>query len=69
MSDALQVKFSVESTSCASCVGRVDKGAVAVPGVIEVAVNLATETASVTYPSRQERRLRIDGRGAGSTSS
>ncbi len=33
--------------SCASCVGRVEKAAQAVPGVAEVSVNLATETLSL----------------------
>ena len=43
------VTLNVESMSCASCVGRVDKALEAVPGVLEVNVNLASETASVTY--------------------
>ncbi|MFD1696817.1 heavy metal translocating P-type ATPase [Roseibium aestuarii] len=43
------VTLSVASMSCASCVGRVDKALAAVPGVVEVAVNLATESARVTF--------------------
>ncbi|WP_071674703.1 heavy metal translocating P-type ATPase [Nioella nitratireducens] len=43
------VTLSVESMSCASCVGRVDKALEAVPGVLEVSVNLAAETATVTF--------------------
>ncbi|SEG59264.1 Cu+-exporting ATPase [Thalassococcus halodurans] len=43
------VELSVKSMSCASCVGRVDKALATVPGVIDVAVNLASETAKVTY--------------------
>jgi Cu+-exporting ATPase len=43
------VELSVKSMSCASCVGRVDKALAAVPGVIDVAVNLASVTAKVTY--------------------
>ena len=35
--------------SCASCVGRVDKALAAMPGVLDVNVNLASETATVTY--------------------
>lgn len=35
--------------TCASCVGRVDKALGAVPGVLDVNVNLASETATVTY--------------------
>ncbi|RVV98964.1 copper-translocating P-type ATPase [Mesobaculum littorinae] len=41
--------LTVGSMSCASCVGRVDRALAAAPGVIDVAVNLATETARVTY--------------------
>ncbi|WP_109468816.1 heavy metal translocating P-type ATPase [Albibacillus kandeliae] len=43
------VLLNVQSMSCASCVGRVDKALTAVPGVLDVNVNLAAETASVTY--------------------
>ncbi|WP_417672872.1 heavy metal translocating P-type ATPase [Pseudodonghicola sp.] len=43
------VVLNVASMSCASCVGRVDRVLSALPGVIEVAVNLAAETATVTY--------------------
>ena len=43
------VTLEIESMSCASCVGRVDRALAAVPGVLEVSVNLASETATVTY--------------------
>ncbi len=43
------IRLNVSSMSCASCVGRVDKALAAVPGVLEVNVNLASETATVTY--------------------
>ena len=43
------VTLSVASMSCASCVGRVDRALAAVPGVVEVTVNLAAETARVTF--------------------
>ncbi|MBR9653484.1 heavy metal translocating P-type ATPase [Thalassovita aquimarina] len=43
------VTLSIASMSCASCVGRVDKALEAVPGVLDVNVNLAAETATVTY--------------------
>lgn len=43
------VTLNIGSMSCASCVGRVDKALKAVPGVVRVSVNLASETASVTY--------------------
>ncbi|WP_299368666.1 heavy metal translocating P-type ATPase [uncultured Tateyamaria sp.] len=43
------VTLSVASMSCASCVGRVERVLSAVPGVTAVSVNLAAETAMVTY--------------------
>jgi Cu+-exporting ATPase len=39
--------FRVEGMTCASCVRRVEKALAAVPGVSSVAVNLATEEASL----------------------
>ena len=41
--------FNIEGMSCASCVGRVDRALAAVPGVMEANVNLASETARVTW--------------------
>lgn len=43
------VSLSVQGLSCASCVGRVERALAAVPGVSDVAVNLATETAQIHY--------------------
>ncbi|MBG6145763.1 heavy metal translocating P-type ATPase [Roseibium album] len=43
------VVLNVGSMTCASCVGRVKKALEAVPGVLDVNVNLASETARVTY--------------------
>jgi len=43
------VVFNVESMSCASCVGRVDKALGGVDGVLDVNVNLASETATVRF--------------------
>ena len=43
------VTLSISSMTCASCVGRVDKALAAVPGVLSANVNLATETATVTF--------------------
>ena len=40
-------RFAVEGMSCASCVGRVEKVALAVPGVASASVNLATERLTV----------------------
>ncbi len=39
--------FGIEGMTCASCVARVEKALRAVPGVQQVAVNLATEKATV----------------------
>ncbi len=39
----------VRGMTCASCVGRVERALKALPGVLEVGVNLATERASVRY--------------------
>jgi len=46
---ASQVILNVALMSCASCVGRVDRALAAVPGVLDVNVNLASETATVQY--------------------
>lgn len=43
------VRLNVASMSRAFCVGRVDKALAAAPGVLDVNVNLASETATVTY--------------------
>ena len=53
--------------TCASCVARVEKALKKVPGVTEASVNLATESARITYtPSEQmEARLRRAVRDAG----
>ena len=43
--------LSVTGLNCASCVGRVEKALIGTPGVISASVNLASETATVTYAS------------------
>ena len=43
------VRLNISSMSCASCVGRVQKALSAVPGVLDVNVNLASETATVDF--------------------
>jgi Cu+-exporting ATPase len=44
---AARVVIPIDGMSCASCVGRVEKAVLAVPGVESAAVNLATGRASV----------------------
>ncbi len=41
------IELAVEGMTCASCVGRVERALMAVPGVVEANVNLASERASV----------------------
>lgn len=48
MSEQTRLTLAIEGMSCASCVGRVDRALAAVPGVLDVKVNLASETATVT---------------------
>ncbi len=43
-----QIHLVIEGMTCASCVSRVEKALLKVPGVISAQVNLATEKASVT---------------------
>ena len=49
----LTLNLSVLEMTCASCVGRVEKALAAVPGVLEVGVNLATEQARVVALGRE----------------
>ncbi len=59
--------IGIGGMTCASCVARVEKALKKVPGVTEASVNLATESARITYaPSEQmEARLRRAVRDAG----
>jgi Cu+-exporting ATPase len=43
------VDLAIADMTCASCVGRVERALLAVPGVTAASVNLATETAQVRY--------------------
>lgn len=49
MPNDLKTELSISGMSCASCMGRVDKALATAPGVVDVAVNLVTETATVTF--------------------
>ncbi len=61
------LEMGVGGMTCASCVARVEKALIKVPGVIEAAVNLATEKATVSYlpemtgPDRLEEAVRKAG--------
>ncbi|KIC41407.1 ATPase [Ruegeria sp. ANG-R] len=44
-----QIRLDVDGMSCASCVARIERTLRAIPGVVEAAVNLATNSATVTY--------------------
>ncbi|HMA06937.1 MAG TPA: heavy metal translocating P-type ATPase, partial [Ramlibacter sp.] len=59
--------LGIGGMTCASCVGRVERALRKVPGVREASVNLATESARITFePSEQmEARLRRAVRDAG----
>ncbi|WP_279480366.1 heavy metal translocating P-type ATPase [Aureimonas sp. SK2] len=59
-------ELGIEGMTCASCVGRVERAIAAVPGVSSVAVNLATERASVrVFPSVDMRSVEAAVRDAG----
>ncbi|MDP4002009.1 heavy metal translocating P-type ATPase [Methylobacterium sp. NEAU K] len=47
MPEAAPLSFPVDGMSCASCVGRVERALKALPGARDVAVNLATNRASL----------------------
>ncbi len=65
--DPLRIDLGIHGMTCASCVGRAERALKKVPGVQEVSVNLATESARVMVaPSDQiEARLRRAVRDAG----
>jgi len=46
------VTLAIDGMTCASCVSRVEKALLRVPGVVRAEVNLATETATITEATR-----------------
>ena len=52
--DDATLDIGVAGMTCASCVGRVEKALKRVPGVADVAVNLATERARVTFADQPD---------------
>ena len=49
--------FQIQGVSCASCVGRVEKAVFALSGVTDVAVNLANETAAISFEQTIDSEL------------
>jgi Cu+-exporting ATPase len=66
-SDTLRIDIGIHGMTCASCVGRAERALKKVPGVQEVSVNLATESARVMVQGSEqiEARLRRAVRDAG----
>ncbi|GAA5165513.1 heavy metal translocating P-type ATPase [Viridibacterium curvum] len=52
-----QADLAIEGMTCASCVARVEKALLAVPGVEAVDVNLATERAHIQYRALADEQL------------
>ena len=48
------IEIEVKGMHCASCVAAVEKSIAKVPGVQKVAVNLATESASVEFADGED---------------
>lgn len=59
------IDIPVDGMTCASCVGRVEKAILAVPGVSAAAVNLATGKARVTLTGAETSAVADAIRGAG----
>lgn len=58
--DSPILDLSVSGMTCASCVGRVEKALLKVPGVSSAAVNLATESARVQFAPGTSAQALID---------
>ena len=54
MSSKEKLSLSVQGMSCASCVGRVERGLSEIEGITDVTVNLATETAHLTADTAEQ---------------
>ena len=53
-------RLRIDGMTCASCVGRVERALLRVPGVLEASVNLATETAEVHWAGRSGTRAAME---------
>jgi len=56
----LSLDIGIGGMTCASCVGRVEKALLRVPGVQSASVNLATESARVAYVANQSADTPVD---------
>ncbi len=65
--DSVRIDLGIHGMTCASCVSRAERALRKVPGVLDVAVNLATESARVmvTPAEQMEARLKRAVRDAG----
>jgi len=59
MSSTNKLAFQVEGMTCASCVGRVERALKKLPGVESAAVNLATETAQVSFDDQVDQAILV----------
>ena len=59
-SPSLSLDIGIGGMTCASCVGRVEKALLRVPGVQSASVNLATESARVAYVANRDADAPVD---------
>jgi len=59
-SASLSLDIGVGGMTCATCVARVEKALLRVAGVQSASVNLATESARVTYVEQQDKEAQVD---------
>ena len=57
---SLTLDLGIGGMTCASCVGRVEKALLRVPGVQSASVNLATESARIAYSASQNAGTPVD---------
>jgi len=60
MNAHVTTSFQIEGMSCASCVGRVEKALSAIPGIADASVNLATETAQVSFEHTVDAQIVVE---------